>query len=307
VTEDLRERVGATLGAPTSPPVHAFASYLAQAAGAKAALFYGSNLRSGSLEGVLDFYLLTDGPVERGIWPRVSYHEWSYPAGPAGQVLRAKVATMTLATFRTAAAGGMIDTTIWTRFVQPAVLAWTANAAVRDRIVEAVATAAVTASRFAVALGPAQGTAEEFWQVLFRATYRAEFRIEKPGRENDIIGFNRAHFAGLLPSALNAAGIGFALDGDRLQPALSESERSRLRRAWAPRQRLGKAYNLIRLVRAAMTFAGAARYAAWKVERHTGVAVRLTPWVERHPVLAAPGVLWRVWRARRRMVAEQAG
>jgi len=26
--------------------------------------------------------------------------------------------------------------------------------------------------------------------------------------------------------------------------------------------------------------------------------VTLSPWAERHPILAAPGVLWRVWRAR---------
>ena len=59
------------------------------------------------------------------------------------------------------------------------------------------------------------------------------------------------------------------------------------------------ATNLLRLVKASTTFDGAARYAAWKIERHTGVPVMLTPWREKHPVLAAPGVLWRVWRARR--------
>jgi len=51
-------------------------------------------------------------------------------------------------------------------------------------------------------------------------------------------------------------------------------------------------------VRAAGTFDGAARYAAWKIERHTGVAVEVTPFRERHPLLAAPGVLWRIWRGR---------
>ena len=54
----------------------------------------------------------------------------------------------------------------------------------------------------------------------------------------------------------------------------------------------------VRLVKAAFTFDGAARYAAWKIERHTGVPIMLTPWRERHPILAAPGVLWRVWRER---------
>ena len=68
---------------------------------------------------------------------------------------------------------------------------------------------------------------------------------------------------------------------------------------WRRRQRVGKLLNFARLVRAAGTFEGAARYAAWKVERHTGVTVELTPWRERHPVLAAPGVLWRVWRERK--------
>ena len=41
-------------------------------------------------------------------------------------------------------------------------------------------------------------------------------------------------------------------------------------------------------------------YAAWKIERHTGIPIKLTPWRERHPLLAAPGVLWSLWRARRK-------
>ena len=51
-----------------------------------------------------------------------------------------------------------------------------------------------------------------------------------------------------------------------------------------------KPLNVLRLLKASSTFEGAARYAAWKIERHTGVAVDVTPWRERHPVLAAPGV-----------------
>ncbi len=69
-------------------------------------------------------------------------------------------------------------------------------------------------------------------------------------------------------------------------------------RAWRLRRRAGKPINIARLMRAAFTFDGAARYGAWKIERHTGIAVPLSPWAERHPILAAPCVLWRVWRAR---------
>ncbi|HEY9233936.1 MAG TPA: hypothetical protein VIP08_02790, partial [Phenylobacterium sp.] len=65
------------------------------------------------------------------------------------------------------------------------------------------------------------------------------------------------------------------------------------------RRALGKPLNVTRLIKAAFTFEGAARYAAWKIERHTGLPVPLTPWRERHVILAAPGMAWRLWQARR--------
>ena len=291
----LDDRIQTSLNAPADLAVRAFAAHLGEAAGALAVLFYGSNLRTGSLDGVLDFYVLLPGGVESGLWPRVSYHERE----DAGRTLRAKVATMTLATFAAAASGEALDTTIWARFVQPSGLVWARDSEQCGAVGEAVASAAITAARYAVALGPVAGTADDYWRALFRATYRAEFRVEKPGRENDILGVNAAHFAGLLPAALDAGGIGWTREGETLLPQLATPERDRLRREWVRRARLGKPYNLVRLLRASTTFDGAAKYAAWKIERHTGVPVTLTPWRERHPVLAAPGVLWRVWRARR--------
>ncbi|QZP08753.1 hypothetical protein [Caenibius sp. WL] len=295
----LKARVAASLDAPMAPLVRAYATKLAEAAGAQAVLFYGSNLRTGELEGVLDFYVLLPGPRESGIWPRVSYHEWEHD----GQVLRAKVATMHLATFHAAASGDLLDTTIWARFVQPCALAWVRDEAARAGVIDAIAAAIVTATRLAVALGPQTGVAEDFWRALFRATYKAEFRVEKPGREDTILAANRAHFDGLLSVALEAANIPCTRVGAQLAPLMKGGERNRIRRWWSRRRRLGKPYNLARLVRATATFDGAARYAAWKVERHTGVAVAVTPWREKHPLLAAPGVLWRVWRERRKQQA----
>lgn len=296
MTDALGARIAAALAAPVADEVRAFAARLGETAGALAVLFYGSNLRTRSLEGVLDFYVLLPGEIESGIWPRVSYHEWDCP----GTRLRAKVATMTLATFRAAAAGELLDTTIWARFVQPSALAWSRDEGASAQARNAVAGAAVTAARLAAALGPEAGPAEEYWRCLFRATYAAEFRVEKAGREESILAANREHFAGLLPLALEAGGVPFTQDGQILRPALAAAERARINRWWARRRRLGKPYNLMRLVRASTTFDGAARYAAWKVERHTGAAIEVTPWREKHPILAAPGVLWHVWRAKKK-------
>ena len=297
---DLGEAVAAALDRPLPPAISAAAEQLAARLGGRAVLFYGSVLRTGDLEGVLDFYVLTDGERQRGLrrlanrwlWPDVSYHELAV----AGRTIRAKVATMPLATFGEAAHGRFLDTTIWARFVQPAVLAWCADAAARDQVRIAIAAAAVTAARFAAALGPEMAAPRAYWQALFAATYRTELRVERPGREAQIIANAPHHFDTLLPLAWTDAGIAFDQHGDRLAPRLAPAERRRLLSAWRARRRAGKTLNLARLAKAAFTFEGATRYALWKIERHTGLAVPLTPWRERHPILAAPGVLWRVWR-----------
>lgn len=294
----LEQRLAAGLAAPVDPAVAEFAAALGTAAGAQAVLFYGSNLRTGSLEGVLDFYVLLPGAAEgeAAIWPTVSYHD-----RPHGDVtLRAKVATMRLATFARAAGGELTDTTIWARFVQPSALVWTGDDGAHDAVVHAIAAACITAARLAAALGPESGTAEDYWRALFRATYEAEFRVEKSGRENDILSVNAAHFAGLLPLALEAGGIPPRQEGKRLSPDLPHWQRGVILKWWARRRRMGKPLNLLRLVKASTTFEGAARYAAWKIERHTGMPVEVTPFRERHPLLAAPGVLYDLWRHRRR-------
>jgi hypothetical protein len=299
----LAERIAERLTAPVDPAVASFARALAEAAGARAVLFYGSNLRTGSLDGVLDFYVLLPGTAESAIWPRVSYHE----RASGVETLRAKVATMRLTTFARAASGDLTDTTIWARFVQPSALVWAEDDAARTEVAVAIAAAATTAARLAAALGPVSGTADDYWRALFRATYSAEFRVEKSGREEDILNVNAAHFNGLLPLALEAAGIApqIALgeDGALLTPRLMPGERQRTLGWWKRRRRLGKPLNLLRLVKASTTFEGAARYAAWKIERHTGMPVAITPFRERFPLLAAPQVLWDLREHRRRQRA----
>ncbi len=292
----LAERIVSQLAAPAVDEVRAFAAALGEAAGARAVLFYGSNLRTGSLEGVLDFYVLTPGEQVEKIWPRVSYHELE--AGD--KTLRAKVAAMSLKAFAKAAAGELTDTTIWARFVQPSALVWTGDDGAKCDVTAAIADAAKTAARLAAALGPKSGSADAYWRALFQATYQAEFRVEKTGRENDILSVNEEHFSVLLPLAWRAQGIAVSHKGGQLTPNLTEGDRSAILAWWDKRQRMGKPLNFMRLLKASTTFEGATRYAAWKIERHTGMPVEVTPFRERHPILAAPGVLFQLWRHRRK-------
>ncbi|MEO5706872.1 MAG: hypothetical protein ABIT10_04315 [Alteraurantiacibacter sp.] len=297
MTADLGARVAAAMRCEVHPAIRQFAARLAEEAGAVAVLFYGSNLRTGELDGVLDYYVLLPGEPEQGMWPRVSYCEWAHEE----TALRAKIATMTLSKFAQACRGESRDTTVWARFVQPSALVFARGPDDGAGVSEALVQAARTAARLAAALGPAEGSEGDYWRALFRETYKAELRVEKPGRENSILELNPVHFAGLLPAALVADGVAFAQSGETITPAMPISQRRAVLGWWRKRRRLGKALNVARLVRATRTFDGAGRYAAWKVERHTGVKVAITPWREAHPILSAPRVLWQVWRARRRI------
>lgn len=288
----LRDLVAAELATPTPELITAFAEYLATVfPGARAVLFYGSILRTGDLSGVLDYYVLTQSPpagwrgvFTRILWPDVSYHELTH----GDKTLRAKVASMTLGQFQRAVSGAGADTTIWARFVQPSALVWVAEGD-QERVVNAVAEACRTAARFAQALGPENAAPRALWTALFQETYKAELRVEKAGREASILAYDPERYDHVMS----------AVQGDQGGP-LGPAERARLRKAWEPRKLLGKPLNVARLIKAAFTFQGAARYAAWKIQRHTGVEIEVTPWRERHPILSAPSVLLKVWKGRRK-------
>ncbi|MET0238318.1 MAG: hypothetical protein ABW184_00325 [Sphingobium sp.] len=296
----LTRAVARVLDADVHPDVVEAAHLLCARIGGDAVLFYGSILRTGDLSGVLDFYVLRGdgtprpGVVRRLLWPDVSYHEFVV----AGQTLRAKVAAMPLATFERAAAGETIDTTIWARFAQPARLVIAPDPAVRERVVAAVAACLTTAARFAAVLGPERGEALDYWRHLFSQTYRTELRLEKVGRGDSIVASDPGYFSAMLVAAWRA--LGWIGDDEQvvLTPRVPAAERKLWRSRWRRSTRAGKPLNVARLVKAAWTFEGASRYALWKIERHTGVHVALTPWRERHPVLAAPGILYKVWTAR---------
>lgn len=278
------------------------AESLASQLGGVAVLFYGSALRTRSLDGVLDLYVLTPGISGtamrrlglRWLWPDVSYHEFNF----AGHIVRFKVATMPLATFESAAAGATIDTTIWARFAQPAALVWNAGPIARNRVVRAVSDCIVTAARFAAVLGPLHGIARDYWLSLFNETYATEFRVEKPGRADTILDSDPERWNALLPLAWTSGKVPFHRDGVVLTNAIEGMRFQTIMLAWLRAARAGRILNIARLVKATFTFDGAARYALWKIERHTGLKLKLTPWRERHPILAAPGIMLSVIRSR---------
>jgi hypothetical protein len=300
-----RDLLAAELAQEAPPAVQGLARELAGRAGAAscAVLYYGSTLRGGELDGILDFYVLLD---EVRAWPGSLPARWANALLPpnvgyiettfGNQPLRAKYAVMSTAQFARRVAADSCDTTIWARFCQPAVLVWSRSAADQFAVVELVGAAVDAAARWAARLGPRSGTAQEFWRALFARTYAAELRVEKQARALDIVGKAPERYAALLTTSWDRTGIHYSLDNGQLTPEIEPAARARARRGWAWRARFGRPLNIARLLKAAFTFEGAMDYVAWKVERHSGVHVEVKPWQRRFPLLAAPGLYFKLRR-----------
>lgn len=302
----LRELLEGELARPAPPGAMALARHLATRGGpaCAAVLYYGSTLRAGSLDGILDFYVLMDDvrawPAPRlarlgarVLPPNVGYLELAHE----GEPLRAKFAVIGIDQFARRLQVDSGDTTIWARFCQPVLCLWSRGQTARDQVTGLASTAVCTAARWAALLGPDEGTATDYWKTLFAHTYAAELRVERAGRPGDIVDKDPARYARMLTAAWQAQSLPWAQRApDRLAPGIGAADRTRALRRWRQLQRRGPRLNILRLLKAAFTFEGAMDYVAWKIERHRGVRIEVTDWQRRHPLLAAPGLYWKLRR-----------
>lgn len=305
---ELQRLIAAELATPVPTAVSAFAARLAATASRPplAVLFYGSALRTGSLEGILDFYVVLDtlrdwshGPVaataNRLLPPNVEYHETQVE----GAQVRAKVAILALDQLRRLCDPRSLDNSLWARFSQPVALVFARDAVAAEQMADIVSNAVSAAAVWAVRLGETEASPSSLWRGLFRRTYQAELRVEQPGRSDSIVDHGAARYERVLPLALASAGVAFEpLPDGRLRVSLPEGKRDSALRAWHRRRRLAKPLNVARLFKAAFTFRGGADYLAWKIARHSGAEIRLSERQRRHLVLAAGPILRQLWRRR---------
>lgn len=286
MSEALRQTVSGELARPVMAEAQQLAALLAARHGdaVAAVLFYGSCLRTGDATGLLDFYVLVDSYrafhggrrwpalLDRLVAPRILLVGEEI----GGRRLQAKVAVISTTRFRRAMSTRSLDTTLWARFCQPCALLYARDDAARHAAEDSVAAAVTAAAAWARLLAPPGADNAARWRGLFARTYGAELRVEKgEARAADIYGFDAARYDRLMD----------------LAPPPAAQERPGAERRWAQRRLLGKPLNLLRLAKAAFTVQGGVDYIVWKLERHSGQTVTLTPWQRRHPLLAAPGLL----------------
>lgn len=253
----------------------------------KAILFYGSCYRDGVVEDrLVDLYLLADtyqalhgnrlaALANRLVPPNVYYIETAHE----GQTVRCKYAVLTLGQLAEKVLPRNRNPYFWARFAQPTGLVWVADEKSRETVLETLSQAVRTTFAAGRALTKDMAASEALWTMIFLETYRTELRAEKPYRAAEIY----QSFAHRYDQ------ITRILIGERIEPRP---------RNWPKIRRQGKALSVLRLIKAAFTFTAGADYLAWKIERHSGTRIALTDWQRRHPILASPPILWRLWRAK---------
>lgn len=261
------------------------------ASAALGVLFYGSCLRKPETllaDSLLDFYLLVDDyrAAYRGglmalanqvLPPNVFYLE----ARHEGVTLRCKYAVISLKQFQDGMSRTADNVSLWARFSQQSRLVWARDAATLQPVAAACAEAVITMLSNALPLVGAGATADMVWQRAFEETYRAEVRSEGLTRATELV---------------NADGERYRRAYDLAREMIGGGTADACAAAWRRRRRTSKLLNLARLVKATFTFDGALDYVLWKVKRHSGVALPVTDWQRRHPLLSAPLLAWRLYR-----------
>lgn len=309
-----RDSLRASIGAEAVQPIGEAAAALVAAIlrrhgrSAAAVLFYGSCLRrvdpTAAEDPVFDFYLLVDdywqayegrlaALANAALPPNVFYLETSWH----DRTLRAKYAIVSLPQFRRAVSSRAFHSYFWARFAQPARLAHVRDDGARALVVEALTAAVVTLATRTLGLLGDPFSSAELWTRAFQATYAAELRAEGADRARLVYEADRGRYDSLTEAALRAAGFDVKTTADgRLSVPAATRDRRAAGIAWWFRRLVGKLLSVLRLAKGVFTFDGGVDYILWKIERHTGVKATATPWQRRHPLLAAPGLAWRLYR-----------
>ncbi len=270
-----------------------------------AVILYGSCLHSCNLdEGIIDLYVIVDqyrnAYSERHLsylnaWlpPNVFYLEVTHQ----GKTLRAKYAIISMQDFE-CGAQYWFHSYIWARFAQPSRLLYARNEQNRQRIHHILAHSVVTFLKTSIAaLENKTIDVETLWTQSLMLTYAAELRPERETRARHLAQTNLDDFTRLTAAARPALTDILEIQSNGHYKCLTNiTMRRQALWRWRVRRWQGRILSILRLLKATLTFRDCLDYAAWKIERHTGVHVEITPMFRRHPILWGFKMMWQLLR-----------
>ena len=269
MNESLTTYLKQLTAAPVDPVISTIAKQVMKThPGAEVVLAYGSALRDSSpADTLIDLYVLTKdfAGVSSNIFSRigcrlVAPNVYFAECRVEDKIYRAKYAVLPLRQFVKRVSSATGNPYFWARFAQPSRIVWAVDEGARTSALQAIATATRTAFAHAKAL-----SSNDPWIILFQNTYRTELRPESIDRARMIVQANAAHYDSISANT-------------HVEP---------IKANWALKRLQGKGLSVLRLMKAAFTFQGGADYIAWKIQRHSGVEIKVTDFQRRHPLIAA--------------------
>ena len=294
---------------PVAPELHLLSDRVRARFGdaVAAVMFYGSCLRSGDPgEGLVDLYVLVDRYADAYDSLVLRTANACLPPNvfmlqlrtDAGRTLQAKYAVLSLADFE-AGTGRWFQSYVWGRFAQPSRLVYARDDGVRQRLHAALAQAALTLLREALPCVADDFDAETIWRTGLALSYGTEMRPEALDRPAQLVQRNAAYFSRLTAAAAPVVRGMQTLAGNSYRNTLSPAQRRHGRRRWTLRRLQGRPLQVARLMKSVLTFENGIDYLAWKLERHTGHPVEVTPRLRRYPLIFGWPLLWRLLRQKR--------
>ncbi len=269
--------------------------------GLLAVLINGSYLR-GKRDTLLDFYVLLDS---YGSVPK-AWHGWLAKALPPNvyqiqhglppNEIHAKYALLTMDRFEYAVRSDF-HSYFWGRFAQPCGILWCRDESTKRRLIGAVGTATATFTRRVLPTLHDTFSAQDVWTRGLSLSYRCEFRSEPPGYAQKLFSFWPDYYTSIT-TAMAGQGLGFekADQEGKFINTTSDNTRRCSKASWWIRRMQGKALSFLRLIKAALTFAGGLDYLLWKIKRHSGVYIEPTSWQRKYPLIFVWPLLWRLYR-----------
>ncbi len=257
-------------------------------------LFYGSCRRDQTLSGVVDLYVLLDSYqhlpwLERWLGRLLPPSVYYLEAGPENARLRCKCTVIGAEQFHRGTRRWFLPY-LWGRFAQPTRIAYAADEAERERVLDSLCAAAHRFMSASLSFQEDQTTARSLWTSGLRASFNTELRAESEERPRQVFEADQGYYELLTASRLQAAD-----DGMFVNP-LTIAERRRGRFLWRLRAAAGKFVSIGRVLKNVVTFTDGLDYVVWKLERHSGRDIEVPDRVRRRPLIYLWPFLWQLYR-----------
>ena len=228
---------------------------------------------------------------------RRGHHDRSHAAYRG--VKNRRILVLTLADFRNGTES-WFHSYLWGRFAQRCGLVFSRDELVTDQVLASLACSVTTFIVRTLPQMESSFSTRDLWARGLYLSYRSELRTEQADGSARLFDNDPEYYQELTRVAIASAPFAVSVKPGETpclyQTKISSKERLYSLISWRVRALQGKILSALRLIKGSLTFEGGVEYILWKIKRHSGVTLEVSPFLRRHPLLAMCLLSWRLFR-----------